>query len=78
MKHPAIFPEKLPYLCIKTHGIRSDCLVYDPFMGMGSTALACVRLGVDYIGSEIDPEYVRMADNAIDSHKKELSQQSLG
>ena len=70
--HPAVFPEKLPYLCIKMHGVnRKDMLVYDPFMGMGTTALACIRLGVNYIGTEIDAEYIKVAKNDISIRKKE-------
>ena len=53
--HPAVFPEKLPYLCIKLHGVKKGMIVYDPFMGIGTTALACIRLGIDYLGTEIDP-----------------------
>ena len=30
--HPAVFPEKLPFLCIKLHGVRKGMIVYDPFM----------------------------------------------
>jgi site-specific DNA-methyltransferase (adenine-specific) len=65
--HPAVFPEKLPYLCIKMHGVKKDMLVYDPFMGIGTTALTCIRLGVNYLGTEIDAEYrkVAMEDNGI-------------
>ncbi len=59
--HPAVFPEKLPYLCIKMHGIKQDMVVYDPFMGIGTTALACMKLGVDYLGTEIDTEYLKVA-----------------
>jgi site-specific DNA-methyltransferase (adenine-specific) len=40
-------------------------LVYDPFMGIGSTALACLRLGIDYIGTEIDPQYIKVAEDQI-------------
>ena len=70
--HPAVFPEKLPYLCIKMHGVnRKDMLVYDPFMGIGTTALACIRLGVNYIGTEIDAEYIKVAKNDISIRKKE-------
>lgn len=70
--HPAVFPEKLPYLCIKMHGVnRKDMLVYDPFMGIGTTALACIRLGVNYIGTEIDAEYIKVAKNDISTRKKE-------
>lgn len=72
VKHPAMFPEKLPFLCIKAHGISGKTLVYDPFMGLGSTALACVRLGADYIGSEIDAEYVAMANKALGAHRREI------
>ena len=68
--HPAVFPEKLPFLCIKLHGVRNDMIVYDPFMGTGSTALACIRLGVNYIGTEIDSDYIRFANNEIEKRKK--------
>lgn len=46
-------------------------LVYDPFMGIGTTALACIRLGVNYIGTEIDAEYIKVAKNDISTRKKE-------
>lgn len=63
--HPAVFPEKLPYLCIKLHAVRDDLLVYDPFMGTGTTALACIELKVNYIGTEIDGEYIKLAREKI-------------
>ena len=63
--HPAIFPVRLPQRCIELHGIRPNMLVYDPFMGIGSTALACIRLGVGYIGTEIDPQYIKIAAKQI-------------
>ena len=68
--HPAVFPEKLPYLCIKMHGVRKDMIVYDPFMGIGTTALTCIRLGVNYLGTEIDAEYVKVAMEDIEKRKK--------
>jgi site-specific DNA-methyltransferase (adenine-specific) len=37
----------------------------DPFMGIGSTALAAITLGVDYIGFEIDPAYREIAEARI-------------
>ncbi|ACV24714.1 DNA-methyltransferase [Methanocaldococcus fervens] len=67
--HPATFPSKLPEMCIKLHGIKKTNLVLDPFMGIGSTAIACIRLGVNYIGFEIDEYYCRVAEERI---KKEL------
>jgi site-specific DNA-methyltransferase (adenine-specific) len=44
-------------------------LVYDPFMGIGTTALACIRLGVDYLGTEIDAEYIKVANEDIKNRK---------
>ena len=59
--HPAVFPEKLPKLCILLHGIRPDLIVYDPFIGIGTTALACISLNVKYVGTELDKQYIRTA-----------------
>ncbi|ACX73295.1 DNA methylase N-4/N-6 domain protein [Methanocaldococcus vulcanius M7] len=67
--HPATFPPKLPEMCIKLHGVKKTNLVLDPFMGIGSTAVACIRLGVNYIGFEIDEYYCRVAEERI---KKEF------
>ena len=63
--HPTLFPEKLPYLCVKLHGVKNGTLVYDPFMGIGTTAIACKRLGVDFIGTEIDKNYIDIAIGRI-------------
>lgn len=75
--HPAVFPEKLPYMCIKLHGTRPSLLVYDPFMGIGNTALACLNLGVNYLGTEIDMEYLKMANDLINARKKDLTIKQL-
>jgi len=71
--HPAVFPEKLPYLCIKMHGVKPDMLVYDPFMGIGTTALACIKLGVTYMGTEIDADYIKVALEYIEKRKSEMT-----
>ena len=55
--HPSAFPVKLPEMCIKDAGLEYINLVVDPFMGIGTTGQACINLGVDYIGFEIDPKY---------------------
>ncbi len=41
-------------------------LVYDPFMGSGTTALACLSLNIDYIGTEIDTQYIDIAEKNIE------------
>lgn len=56
--HPATFPVKLPEMCIKLHGLRDDLVVMDPFLGIGSTAIASRRLGVSFVGLEIDIGYL--------------------
>ena len=71
--HPAVFPEKLPYLCIKMHGVKPDMLVYDPFMGIGTTALACIKLGVNYMGTEMDADYIKVALEDIEKRKSEMA-----
>ena len=71
--HPAVFPEKLPYLCIKLHGVKKGMIVYDPFMGIGATALACIHLRIDYLGTEIDPQYIRVANEDIEKRKNKPS-----
>jgi site-specific DNA-methyltransferase (adenine-specific) len=57
--HPATFPVKLPEMCIKLHGGAK--LVVDPFTGIGSTAIAATRLGIPFVGFEIDKEYLDAA-----------------
>jgi site-specific DNA-methyltransferase (adenine-specific) len=39
-------------------------------MGIGTTALACIRLGVNYLGTEIDAEYIKVAMEDIEKKKK--------
>ncbi len=63
--HPTSFPEKLPEMCIRLHGYTPDTIVCDPFMGIGNTALACITLGVHYIGFEIDGKYCDCAEERI-------------
>lgn len=59
--HPATFPPKLPEMCLRLHGLDRLRTVADPFLGLGSTAVACAQLGLDFIGIEMDPGYVEDA-----------------
>jgi len=66
--HPATFPVKIPQMCIQLHGLpdnSSSLKVMDPFLGIGNTALACLDLGVDFTGFEIDPDYFAEACRQI-------------
>lgn len=44
---------------------KNKCIVYDPFMGTGTTACACKNLGISFIGSELSKEQVSYAFNRI-------------
>jgi site-specific DNA-methyltransferase (adenine-specific) len=59
--HPATFPPKLPEMCLKLHGLSRLKVVADPFLGLGSTAVACAQLGVSFIGIELDKSYLEEA-----------------
>lgn len=64
--HPAYFPVKLPEQCIKLHGLERAETVMDPFMGIGSTAMACQKLAVDTcIGFEIDQKFWQISADAL-------------
>jgi DNA modification methylase len=62
--HPAPFPVELPRRFIDLYTYAGE-LVLDPFMGSGSTALACLQTGRTYVGYDIDPDYVEMARKRV-------------
>ena len=64
-QHPAMFPEKLPQMCIKLAGYNKKTIVLDPFCGSGSTLMASKRLGCKYIGIDVDSNYVKMAKKNV-------------
>jgi len=71
-EHPAPFPEQLPHDHIITWTNPGD-LVFDPMMGWGTTGQEAVKLGRDFMGIELDPEYFKLAEKRIaSSEKKEL------
>jgi DNA modification methylase len=63
-EHPAIFPEKLAHDHIISWSNEGD-VVYDPFMGSGTTAKMSKSTKRNYIGSEISEEYVNLANRRI-------------
>jgi site-specific DNA-methyltransferase (adenine-specific) len=64
VKHPAPFPEKLAIDHILTWSNEGD-LVYDPFLGSGTTATAAIKTQRRWIGSEISAEYSSIAIDRI-------------
>ena len=69
-KHPAIFPENLVLDQIKTWSNEGD-LIYDPFMGSGTTAKIAHILNRKWIGSEISPEYAKFANERLKEYTKD-------
>ena len=59
--HFATFPQKIPELCIKA-GSKEGDVVLDPFFGSGTTGYVANRLGRQWIGIELNPEYIRIAE----------------
>ena len=65
--HPARYPLALCETLIKTFS-PSGSVVLDPFAGSGTTAIASIDTGRNYIGFEIDSEYYKLASNRIATH----------
>jgi site-specific DNA-methyltransferase (adenine-specific) len=65
--HPATFPSRLPEQCLRLHGTSRIEMVMDPFTGLGSTAVACARLGLSFIGSDIDDSYLAEAAERMET-----------
>ncbi len=67
--HPAPFPLNLVERIISSTDAQT---VFDPFTGSGTTAVASLKLNRDFIGSELDGEYVKMANERIKSVQPQL------
>ena len=60
--HPAPFPVELPTIALETTNCQ---VVLDPFMGSGTTGVACKHLNRKFIGIEMDEKYFEMAKGRI-------------
>jgi len=67
--HPTQKPVRVCSWIIRYLSKEGD-LVADPFFGSGSVAVACIRLGRNFIGTEIDDEFYRKAKERIDNELK--------
>ena len=75
--HPAVFPEKLVSDHIKTWSNEGD-VVLDPFMGSGTTGVACNNLNRQFIGIEIDETYFQTAEKRIKQTQRNWLNELLG
>ncbi len=62
--HFATFPPEIPEICIKA-GSRVGDTILDPFMGSGTTGLVAEKLQRNFVGIELNPEYLKMAKDRI-------------
>lgn len=63
--HPAPFSEELPYRLIQLYSFKDD-IVLDPFMGSGTTAVSSLKSNRNFIGYEINKDYVDLANKRIE------------
>jgi DNA modification methylase len=71
-EHPAIFPEELAAKHIITW-TKKDDLVYDPFMGSGTTAKMSILLDRNWVGSELDSTYSDICNRRLEGIVKQTS-----
>jgi len=64
IEHFAVFPEALVEIPIK-FGCPKGGIVLDPFMGSGTTAIVAKKLGRNYLGIELNPDYIKIAEARI-------------
>jgi DNA modification methylase len=63
--HSSTFPIDLPLKCIDAAAIEGRGVVFDPFMGSGTTALAATTAGHDFLGFELDPRACAIAKKSV-------------
>lgn len=70
-RHPSQKPVELMRWCLETVRIGLGKTVLDPYMGSGTTGVACVTSGRKFVGIEIDPEYFEIACRRIEAAQRQ-------
>ena len=70
--HPTQKPIQLMAWCLNNYSKEND-LVFDGFLGSGTTAIACIKTNRRFIGCELDKEYFEKACERIDTELKQLT-----
>ncbi len=71
-EHPTQKPVDLFSWCLRMAGVEEQgggLIVLDPFLGSGTTALVCEKIGLSWVGIEREPKYVEIAQRRIDSER---------
>jgi DNA modification methylase len=66
-KHSAVYPVELCDFFVKAYTNEGDTIL-DPFMGSGTTGVACKNLNRNFIGIELDPKYFKIAEKRINEN----------
>lgn len=66
--HPAPFPIELPHRLINLYSYEDD-VILDPFCGSGTTCIAAIQNNRNYIGYDINKEYIALSKKRISNHK---------
>ena len=69
--HPAPYPAEFAERLVRMFSFVGDT-VLDPFMGTGTTSIACARWGRNSVGIELDPKYFDLARRAVAEHGADL------
>ena len=70
--HGAVFPEELVSTILENFS-KEDDIIYDPFMGTGTTAVVAKQLNRKFIGSEISQKYIDIAEDRLKNSKDLLT-----
>lgn len=69
--HSAVFPIDLPMNCLE-HFTKEGDVVLDCFMGSGTTAEACMKMGRKFLGFEINEDYVNLSNKRVEKYNNNL------
>ncbi len=69
--HPAPFPDELPHRLIQLYSFKND-IILDPFLGSGTTCIMAFKNERNFIGYDIDPEYIKLARERLAEIQNQL------
>lgn len=72
-QHPCQMPQEVMEKVIGILPDKENLVVVDPFMGSGTTGIACKKYNVDFVGIEMDEKYFKIAKDRIDGYNNQYS-----
>ncbi|MCF8243068.1 MAG: site-specific DNA-methyltransferase [Melioribacteraceae bacterium] len=70
--HPAPFPEELPNRLLNLYSFKND-VILDPFLGSGTTCISALKNSRNYVGYDINEDYIKLAEGKISSIRNQLN-----